>query len=142
MANSPALVVPYVTLANAETVNAGVTIWDAATESKKNNSLSYARQFIDSHYNCEIFDEDDAPPEIQMANSLFAVEYLNGVLFNEPETNVLESMVKADTVESRTKYARSGGTSVIDPFPTITSILFGYCRLKSKSMSVTGAVRG
>lgn len=142
MANTPALPTPYVSNANADTVNAGVTEWDAATESQQDAALSYGRSFIDSRYTCETFDEDDAPAEIQMANALFAVEYLKGTLYAEPETNVVEQSVKAGEVETRKRFARSGGTSTIDPFPAITAILSGTCWLRSSSSAVVSLVRG
>lgn len=142
MANTPALADSYVTLANAETVNTGDTDWDAASETEQEASLSYARQFIDAKYNCESFDEDDAPSEIQMANCLFAIEYLKDVLFDEADVNVIEESVKAGEVEAKTRFARSGGTSIIDPYPAITSILFGYCKLKSKGFGQISLVRG
>jgi hypothetical protein len=141
MANTPALPTPYITLANAEIVNAGVTEWDAASETEKNNSLSYGRAFIDQKYSCNTFDEDDAPAEIQMANALFAVEYLKGVLFDEPSTNVVEESVKAGSVSAKTKYARATGTSVIDPFPTITAILYGTCYLNSANTRSVSLIR-
>lgn len=142
MANTPALVTPYVTLVNAETVNAGVTEWDAVSDAQKDVALSYGRQFIDSKYICEIFDEDDAPSEIQYANSLFAVEYLKDTLFTEAVTNVLEKEVKAgEGVGVKTKFARAGGTSIIDPFPIISSILFGFCKIKSASVRTIEAIR-
>jgi hypothetical protein len=142
MANAPSLASSYVTLVNADAVNTGVTEWDAATDAQKNIALSYGRQFIDSKYNCESFDVDDAPSEIQMANALFAVEYLKGTLFTEAVANVLESDVKAgDGVGVKTKFARSSGTSVVDPYPAISSILFGYCKIKSSGLSISEAIR-
>jgi hypothetical protein len=142
MAITPALATSYVSLAEANTVNAAEAVWTAASDESKNMALSFARQFIDSKYNCEIFDVTDAPAEIQYANALLAVSYLNGTLFTEAVANVLERDVRAGGgVGVKTKFARSGGTSVVDPFPAITSMIYGYCKLKTKGMSIVGAAR-
>lgn len=141
MANTPALADSYVTLANAETVNSGDATWDAAAEADQTESLQYGRHFIDMKYTCEEFDEDDAPDEIQMANALFAIEYLKGTLFDEAAANILEESVKAGELAVKTRFTRAGGTSIIDPYPTISSILYGWCKIKSGSFGAISAVR-
>lgn len=141
MVNSPALVTSYVTLANAETINAGNTAWDAASDSEKNDALSYGRQYIDRYYVLTIFDEDDAPNEIQMGNCLFAIEYLEGDLFTAPEANVGEETLKAGPVTVQTKFTRSEGTSIIDPFPSISSVMYEYAKWKASGVSTVNLVR-
>lgn len=141
MANTPALVTPYVTLANAEVANAGITAWDDASDSEKNQALSHGRSFIDSKYNLQSFSETDAPAQIQMGNCLFALEYLAGTLYVEPTANSVSETVKAGPVTVSTNFARSGGTSTIDPFPSITAIMYPYAKRRSSGLSVVSAIR-
>lgn len=141
MANSPALVTSYVTLVNADTINDGNTAWDAASDDEKNDALSYARQYIDRYYVLSIFDEDDAPNEIQMVSCLFAIEYLESDLFTAPETNVSEETLKAGSVTVKTVFTRSEGTSTIDPFPSISSVMYEFAKWKSSSVSMVNLVR-
>lgn len=141
MANTPSLVTPYVTLANADTINDGNTAWDAASDDEKDDALSYGRQYIDRYYVLSVFDEDDAPEEIQMGNCLFAIEYLEDDLFTAPEANVGEETLKAGTVTVTTKFTRSEGTSVIDPFVSISSVMYEFAKWKSSGISTVNLVR-
>lgn len=138
---APALASAYLTVAEADTVLAGETEWVSASSSKKSDALSFGRAYMDSHYRCNIQDEDDAPAQVKTANALFALEYLKDNLFKEPDREVTMERIKAGEVELSESYATSGNARRMDPHPKITAVLAMYCSWKSGSVGNSFLIR-
>ena len=102
-----ALVIPYCTVSDANTLLTGSTVWNGASTTQKEQALFWGRVYLDSNYNCTSFEETDIPDEIEYANALLAEDWIEGTL-NRSSTavsgRVIKKRIKAGSVESETEY--------------------------------------
>lgn len=131
---TPELPTPYITLVDADAYLGSREPWTSSSDELKNDALSYGRLYIDQNYHCPNVDfSGEIPSEIQIANAELANLYLTDSLNLYPSQeakNLVETKVKAGSVESLKKY-NSGATSSIDTNPQISALITNVCYFSS-----------
>lgn len=109
---SDALKTPYASQAEADVFLASESVWSAASSTEKDTALQFGRYYIDANFSCPYLDEDDPSESVKFANALYALDYINGALFDTSTGDAIKSkMVKAGPVEVETQYT-SGISSI------------------------------
>lgn len=133
-------VTPYVTLADANTINGIDTPWSTNGDTAKQAALVNGKMYIDEVYSCSWIETDPVPQNVQEANALLANYDLAESIFARQDNKgpITESTVKAGSVATTKKYgaSNSGAGGVwLDPFPDVTALLLqgGVCELTKGS---------
>ena len=130
--------------------------WSYAETPQKEFSLSIAKKYIDSKYNCgnsyydssssyywDTTDYNTIPEEVKWSNAYFAEQYILGNLTatntNTVSGPVTKKKVKADSVEVETTYAGyfNASSRIKDMFPDATIMLSKYCTLGNSNKTLT-----
>lgn len=125
--------------------------WNALTDAERLVALKWGRNYLDSHYKqkYEIDEDDESYTDFDNARklgcALLASHFVVGELFVASASNnqqVIEKTSKAGSVSTTKRYASSGGTVAIDPFPEVTSVLSEFFYRIASSFSMANAIRG
>jgi hypothetical protein len=134
---------PFCTVQFADGINADSAAWGDATNTSKENSLQFARLYIENNY-LLYFSVTNVPETVQTANAMLAEKNLTADLFNaqsllKPQAGLTEKTVDAKGVKSSKKWDPAFTGKWIDPYPQITAILLsgGYCKLKNGGGMIT-----
>jgi len=116
----------FATVAYADGINLSAP-WPTATTAQKENSLQWARVYIEKTYRV-LFDKSYPSDAVKTANSMLANEDLTTPLFNaesagKPQKGLKKTRVKAGPAEAEREYDTNRSSLWVDPFPEITALL-------------------
>lgn len=137
----------YVTLAEANAINASKAAWDAASDTQKQDAIDYGRKYMDASYTCIEIDESDPaliPDDVKKANALLALAHLTTPLWSvEPtKTSVNSKSVDHGNGVKTSKSYAGAKVTVTDPHQEVTLLLKGFCILNmNKAIGTVRVVR-
>lgn len=134
---STALKNGYATIAEADAFLDGDVNWKLTSSIRKTEALQFGRYYIDANYQCPYLDPNDPSESVKYANALYALDYINGELFNaDSPSDISVKRVKAGPVETETEFENGQRTIKNEKAQTLLSdecIYYGEGAVKTNS---------
>jgi hypothetical protein len=129
----------YCTLAEADSYLADYSTWNNSTDEQKTEALLSSRYYLDITYSCDLSTTTTIPDELKFANAILANDFIADPTIFDNGPTVIQERVKADTVESETKYSDIGNKNTPTKLRMVDGILQALCTRQRSSVWLTRA---